>query len=87
MFRANPELIAKALDRLAEATMRLAEAAHLEKLARPCDFATWAKAEKKRRRIVRLYERALFAVECIPVASRMTMETAADHALSLQCAP
>lgn len=47
MFRANP-VITKAFDRLAEATMRLAEATHLEKLARPCDFATWAKAEKKR---------------------------------------
>jgi hypothetical protein len=66
MFRANPELIAKAFSRLAEATMRLAEATHLEKLARPCDFATWAKAEKKRRGMVRLYERALFAVECVP---------------------
>jgi hypothetical protein len=54
MFRANPELIAKAFGRLAEATMRLAEATHLEKFARPCDFATWAKAEKKRRGMVRL---------------------------------
>ena len=70
MFRANPKLIAKAFDRLAEATMRLAEATHLERLARPCDFATWAKAEKKRRAMVRLYERALFAVECIPAAKQ-----------------
>jgi hypothetical protein len=52
MFAA-PGLIAKTFDRLAEATMRLAEATHLEKLARPCDFATWAKAEKKRRGMVR----------------------------------
>jgi hypothetical protein len=54
MFGAAPGLIAKTLDRLAEATRRLAEATHLEKLARPCDFATWAKAEKKRRGMVRL---------------------------------
>jgi hypothetical protein len=70
MFRANPELISKAVDRFAEATMRLAEATHLETLARPCDFATWAKADKKRRGMVRLYERALFAVECIPAAKQ-----------------
>jgi hypothetical protein len=37
MFRANPELIAKASCRLAEATMRLAEATHLEKLEKPFD--------------------------------------------------
>jgi hypothetical protein len=67
MFHANPELIAKAFDRLA---MRLAEATHLEKFARPGDFAMWAKAEKKRRGMVRLYERALFAVECIPAAKQ-----------------
>lgn len=78
MFRANPKLVAKAFERLAEATMRLAEATHLEKLARPCDFATWAKAEKKRRGMVRLYEHALFAVECIP-AAKQEMGTA-DHA-------
>jgi hypothetical protein len=71
MFHANPELIAKAFDRLADATMRLAEATHLEKFARPCDFAMWAKAEKKRRGMVRLYERALFAVECIPAAKQV----------------
>jgi hypothetical protein len=70
MFRANPELISKAFDRFTEATMRLAEATHLEKLARPCDFATWARAEKKRRGMVRLYERALLTVECIPAAKQ-----------------
>ena len=46
MFRANPGLTANAIDRFEEGTMRLAEATHFEKLARPCDFATWAKAEK-----------------------------------------
>jgi hypothetical protein len=59
----------KAFERLAEATMRLAEATHFERLARPGDFATWAKAEKKRRRMVRLYERTLFAAE-IPTAKQ-----------------
>jgi hypothetical protein len=58
MFRANPALIVKAVDRLAEATMRLAEATHFERLARPGDLAAWAKAEKKRRGMVRLYESA-----------------------------
>ena len=70
MFRANPDLVEAAIERLAEATMRLAEATHCEKLARPCDFATWAKAEKKRRGMVRLYERAVFAVQCIPPANK-----------------
>jgi hypothetical protein len=83
MFRANPELIAKAFDRLAEATMRLAEATYFERLARPCDFATWAKAEKKRRGMVRPCERALFAVGCIPAAKQERAQPAITLGTSL----
>jgi hypothetical protein len=79
MFRADAELVAKAFDRLAEATMRLAEATHLERLARPGDFAAWAAAERKRRGLVRLYARALFAVECIPAELRIDGEPSAKR--------
>ena len=78
-FRADPELVAKALDRLAEATMRLAEATHLERLARPGDFAAWAAAERKRCGMVRLYARALFAVECIPAELRIDGDPSAKR--------
>jgi hypothetical protein len=79
MFRADAELVAKAFDRLAEATMRLAEATYLERLARPGDFAAWAAAERKRRGLVRLYARALFAVECIPAELRIDGEPSAKR--------